>query len=151
MVTVIANGEVDLTAAFLASDVRTWFHRVVPGLVRDAEYVCSIKIDGISFDFSVLVVKKVLGSDDNRRLITLEAGRSDTAMSYHSEIHSCEVELLGLSSDISTLDWPETENPVLAKVAVIAKSRPRMITPNFAGKGEFAADGTPVIVMKPTN
>ena len=151
MVTVTGNGKVDLTAAFLASDVRTWFQRVTPGLVLDAEYISSMTIDVVSFDFSIRIVKKAFVPDGCRRFITLEAERSDVVMFYHPEIYSCEVELSGSGSDISALDWPETDNPVLAKVAAIAKSRPRMITPNFAGRGEFMDDGTPVIVMKPTN
>ncbi|VVE56319.1 hypothetical protein PCO31111_05113 [Pandoraea communis] len=136
----------DLLKSFLDSDVNAWFVQVQPGIDRDALFVSSLQCKGNPTTFHLLVYPAYPFEQDRKtRSISLSVNDG-----LEINLLRANVELSGEGQDIAAMEWPVGDE-VLEKVAAIAKSRPRLITPNYSGKVVSSDDGTISIVMSPTS
>lgn len=151
MVKVIQSNSDELLAAFLQSDCSSWLIEASPtGVDRDARFVCTLDVNGVSFDYSVLVSK--VGPVDQRnaeRMILVECALEGSPLA--SGKFENRVVLSDSGTDIAALEWPETDEPVVRKVADIAKSRPRVITQTYNAKIIESQEGGLTWITLPKN
>ncbi|MBB5409297.1 hypothetical protein HDG34_003238 [Paraburkholderia sp. HC6.4b] len=151
MVKVKQSNADEILAAFLQSDCGRWLIEVNPTRIEgDAKFVCTLDVNGVPFDYSVLVRKATLDELRNaERVILLECAPEGIP----TAVYKCEkrVVLSGSGTDIAALDWSEADEPIVRKVADIVKSRPRVITPNYNAKIVESQEGGLTWIVLPNN
>lgn len=132
MAKVIQSSPDEVLAAFVQSDCKLWLIEADPAIQgRDANFVCTLDVSGVSHEYSVVVSKPLArGPSGPERTISFACALAGNPMTMHKDER--RVVLSGEGTDIAALDWPETDDPIVKKVAEIAKSRPRVIARTFS-------------------
>lgn len=116
--------EDQILKAFLESNCAHWVHEpAIPPIERDAKYKCRLNVVGILVTYEILVYKCSLKPGDTERKIELNFALSEEPW-FGSKVLERSVELSGAGSNIAALTWPDTNDPVIQKVAEIAKVAP---------------------------
>lgn len=120
MPTVVEDDQI--VESFLESDTNHWFAEVAtPPIKRDALYKCELNVGGILINYEIIVYKRSAQPDETERTVRLSYGSGDSPRFSGPPIERI-VNLTGTGPNISSMTWPESDDPIVQKVQQIAKA-----------------------------